>query len=49
MPDMMAVEPTKSLSAEDLEKHKAIIKDKGSHKDWTYREQALQAMQECFT
>lgn len=50
MPDMMAAaEPTKTLSAEDLEKHKATIKEKGTHKDWTYREQALQAMQECFT
>jgi len=47
MPEI--VEPVKNLNADDLEKHKATIKEKGQHKDWTYREQALQAIQEVFT
>jgi hypothetical protein len=32
------IEPIKNLSADDLEKHKVTIKEKGNHKDWMYRE-----------
>lgn len=33
---------------ETFEKRKAIVLDKGHHKDWQQRELALTAMQECF-
>ena len=37
------------LTAQALEKYRALINEKGSHKDWMQREIALNAMQECFT
>lgn len=39
----------KKLKHEQLEEYKKIISEKGSHKDWTQRELALNAMQELFS
>ena len=33
---------------ENFERLKAIITEKGVHKDWTQREIALNSLQECF-
>ena len=33
---------------EDFDKKKAIVLEKGQHKDWQQRELALTAMHECF-
>lgn len=50
IPDMISAEvalPGK-LNATSLENYKKIIQEKGTHKDWTQREIALNSMQECF-
>ena len=38
----------KKVQKENFERLKAIITEKGVHKDWTQREIALNSLQECF-
>lgn len=52
MPDMLNGEPfekSSKITATQLENYKRILQEKGSHKDWTQREIALNTMQECFS
>lgn len=37
-----------AANKENFEKLKAIVMEKGTHKDWTQREIALNSLQECF-
>jgi len=42
------VEVDMTMAQENFDKNRAIIVEKGQHKDWQQRELALNAMFECF-
>ena len=41
-------EATLAIKAEIFQRNMVIVVDKANHKDWTQKELALTAMQECF-